>query len=128
MVTLFYLLNSNFYPRLLSYQGGNVLAEASKGKIDPEAVYFWNDFYSSSFSFYAVSLRKPFADSVVRPGKKAWLLYDIRNEEEIKSAGYKLNHVYETFDFEITKLTLGFLNPGKRDRQCTRMLLSEISR
>ena len=31
---VFYLLNANFYPQLLKYQGGNELAFATKGKVD----------------------------------------------------------------------------------------------
>jgi len=126
IVFAFFLLNSNFYPQLLKYQGGNELAFASKGKVDPADVYFWNNTYSSSYNFYAASLRKPFDDSVVQQNKKAWLLFDIRNEEEIKQAGYKLGDRFAALDYEITKLDIKFLNPEKRDNVCTKLVLAEI--
>ncbi len=125
---LFFLLNSNFYPQLLSYQGGNVLALATKGKINPADVYFWKETYSSSFNFYTATLRKPFADSVLQPGKKIWLLFDIRNEEEIKQAGYKPGKRFSALDYEITKLDIKFVNPARREKVCTKMVLAEVNR
>jgi len=71
-------------------------------------------------------LRKPFDDSVVQQNKKAWLLFDIRNEEEIKQAGYKLGDRFAALDYEITKLDIKFLNPEKRDNVCTKLVLAEI--
>jgi hypothetical protein len=127
MVLCFFLLNSNFYPKLLTYQGGNELAFVSKGKVNPADVYFWGNFQSSSFSFYTASLRQQFADSVLQPGKKVWLIYDSRDEEQIKQAGYLLSPKYSVFDYEITKLDIKFINPAKRESQCSKMVLAEIS-
>jgi 4-amino-4-deoxy-L-arabinose transferase-like glycosyltransferase len=39
----FFLLNTNFYPQLLTYQGGKPLADLTKGKINPKDVYFWKN-------------------------------------------------------------------------------------
>jgi len=128
MVLLFFSLNSNFYPQLLTYQGGNELAFATKGKINPKEVYFWKENYSSSFNFYTATLRQQFADSVLAPGKKIWLLYDTTNEEEIKQAGYNIGQQFSTLDFEITRLDIKFINPAKRESQCTKMVLAEIER
>jgi 4-amino-4-deoxy-L-arabinose transferase-like glycosyltransferase len=127
MILSFFLLNANFYPQLLKYQGGNELAFATKEKVNPEDVYFWKETYSSSFSFYTGTLRKPFIDSLYQSAKKIWLLYDIRNEEEIKQAGYILGQRFEAIDFEITKLDIKFVNPAKREGQCTRMVIAELT-
>ncbi|MBK9381219.1 MAG: glycosyltransferase family 39 protein [Chitinophagaceae bacterium] len=128
MVLCFFLLNANFYPQLLRYQGGNELAAATKETVNPDDVYFWKENYSSSYNFSTSTLRKPFTDSICQEGKKIWLLYDIRNEEEIKQAGYKIGEKYSTRDYEITKLDLKFVNPLKRDSQCTKMVIAEVSR
>lgn len=128
MAFSFFLLNSNFYPQLLTYQGGNELAFATKGKINTEDVYLWKDTYSSSFNFYTKTIRKTFTDAALQTGKPIWLLYDIRNEEEIKQAGYTLGKKYSSPDFEITKLDIKFINPARRDSQCTTMLIAEISK
>jgi 4-amino-4-deoxy-L-arabinose transferase-like glycosyltransferase len=128
MAFVFFLLNSNFYPQLLTYQGGNELAFAARNKINSADIYFWNNNYSSSFNFYTASLRKPFADSVLQPGKKIWLLYDIRFDKEIKSAGYKVVPRYTAIDYEITRLNIKFVNPASREKECTKLVLAEISR
>ncbi len=128
MIFSFFLLNSNFYPQLLKYQGGKELAVAVKGKLNPEDVYFWKNTFSSSFIFYTKTLYKPFADSVLQPGKKVWLIYDIRDEEAIKQAGYQLGQRFSVLDYEITKLDIKFVNPACREKQCSIMVLAELSR
>ena len=64
MALSFFLLNTNFYPQLLKYQGGNELAKKIRGNVDPVNVYFWKNNYSSSFNFYTQlsesNLRIPF--------------------------------------------------------------------
>ena len=122
----FLVLNTNFYPQLLKYQGGNELAFFVKDKLDPNDVYFWKENYSSSFNFYTSTLRKPFIDSAYTPGKKTWLLYDIRDEEAIKEAGYELGQRYSTPDYEITKLDIKFVNPARREEQCTQLIIAEL--
>jgi 4-amino-4-deoxy-L-arabinose transferase-like glycosyltransferase len=127
---VFFLLNANFYPQLLKYQGGNELAFASKNKVEPENIYFWKDVYSSSFSFYTATLRKEFNDSVLVPGTKTWLLYDTRNEEKIKEAGFSINNntILIAPDYEITKLQLKFINPVSRQTELNELRLAEITR
>jgi hypothetical protein len=128
MIFSFFLLNSNFYPQLLKYQGGKELATAVRGKLNPEDVYFWKNTFSSSFNFYSKSLYQPFADSVLQPGKKFWLIYDIRDEEEIKKAGYQLGQRFSVLDYEVTKLDIKFVNPATRGKQCSMMVLAELGR
>ena len=128
MIFSFFLLNSNFYPQLLKYQGGKELAAAIKGKLDPGDAYFWKNTYSSSFNFYTKTLRKEFTDPVLVPGKKAWLIYDIKDEAAIKQAGYQLGQQFSVLDYEVTKLDIKFVNPVKRESQCSKMVLAEIYR
>ncbi|NOT50867.1 MAG: hypothetical protein HOP10_06295 [Chitinophagaceae bacterium] len=127
MILCFFLLNTNFYQQLLKYQGGNQLASKTGGKVDLNNVYFWKETQSSSFVFYTKTLRKQFDDSVLIDGKKIWLLYDIKDETEIK-VKYKIGERFETLDYEITKIDIKFVNPEKREKQCSKMVLGEIFR
>ncbi len=130
IIVFFFLMNTHFYPQLLKYQGGNMLALKTAGKIDPANVYFWKNTFSSSFNFYTQTLYKPFADSVLQPGqagRKIWLAYDIRDEEKIKKL-YHIGERFETLDYEITKIDIKFVNPEKREKQCSKMVLGEIYR
>jgi len=125
---LFFLLNTNFYPQLLKYQGGNELAKKIKGNVDPANIYFWKDNYSSSFNFYTATERKQFDDSIFIKGKKPiWLLFDGNNLDEIKQAGYKIGLTYSHPDFEITKLDLKFVNPSTRKIELKEMIIGEIT-
>ncbi|MBI5858310.1 MAG: glycosyltransferase family 39 protein [Sphingobacteriales bacterium] len=127
MIVFFFLLNTSFYPQLLKYQGGNMLAVKTREKVDPGNVYFWKETQSSSFNFYTKTLRKQFADSVLQPGQKVWLLYDIRDEAEIKQQ-YTLGQRFEALDYEITKIDIKFVNPEKRESRCSKMVLGEVYR
>lgn len=126
VVFTFFLLNKNFYPQLLSYQAGNELAFNTKNIVDPADVYFWKDHYSSSYSFYTATLRKPFTDSTFQNGKKIWLLADSRSLQEIKEAGYILGKSILAKDYEITRLKLKFINPATRDKQLLQMVLVQV--
>jgi hypothetical protein len=56
------------------------------------------------------------------------LIYDARDEEQIKQAGYRLAPRYSVTDYEITKLDIKFVNPEKREKHCSRMVIAELSR
>lgn len=124
----FFLLNTNFYPKLLSYQAGNLLAAYTKNKVDAHHVYLWNEHISASYNFYTATLRQQFSDDVLKTGKEVWLLFDIKSLEEIQRAGYTIGEHYTSRDFEITRLNFKFINPATRDAQCTKMILGRISR
>jgi len=128
MIVVFFLLNCNFYPQLLSYQAGNILAAKTKGRIDPQRVYFWDSTMSSSFNFYTKVLRKPFTDTVLNTPEKIWLLYAERDKVEIVKRGYRLENITSSRDFEITKLKPRFVNPATRDKSLTALSIAEISK
>ena len=55
-----------------------------------------------------------------------WLLFDVRDEEEIKQAGYNFGLRYSSADYEITKLDIKFINPKRREAECTELVLAEL--
>ena len=126
MMLVFFLLNTNFYPRLLAYQGGNVLAEKIKGKVDPTDIWFEKNSYSPSFNFYTSSLRRPFDDSVLLNKQSAWVFIEEKYLEDFKKENYILGQQIDVTRYKVTRLSLKFLNPATRDKQCTRLLLVEV--
>jgi 4-amino-4-deoxy-L-arabinose transferase-like glycosyltransferase len=127
MALFFFCFNSNFFPQVLQYQAGNRLAREIKNKIDNNRIYSWDTVYSSSFYFYTQTLWKPFSDTVTRDDKRTWILYGQENEAAINKAGYIIKDKYKAPSYHISKLTLAFLNPEKRDDQCNTLLIGEIS-
>src|SRR5690606_36402582 len=126
MILVFFLLNLNFYPRLLTYQGGNQLAKVVKDPIDPNEIYLWKDYYSSSFNFYTKTIRKEFSDTSFREGRRTWILADRRNIDEIRAEGYLLGKSFSANDYEITKLDIKFINPARRPEEVSQMVLVEV--
>lgn len=126
MILLFYLLNGNFYPQLLKWQAGKELATAVKGKIDPKNIYFWENTYSSSFNFYTQQLRQSFDSGSVFLNDTTWIVYDRSLDTVIRQKGYIIDSVISVPDFEITKLTIKFLNSATRLSQCTEMRIGKV--
>jgi 4-amino-4-deoxy-L-arabinose transferase-like glycosyltransferase len=124
---VFFLLNANFYPQLLTYQAGNELAKRIKGTIDPSDIYFWPDVYSSSFCFYTATLRNSFSDSAFSKGRPVWVMIDKKFWPEVQKK-YTTGMVYTNRDYEITRLQLKFLLPEKRKSQLTEMMLIELKK
>ena len=123
---VFYLLNANFYPQLLKYQGGNELAFATKGKVDAKRVYFWPGIYSSSYNFYTSELRKEFADSVLQQPSPIWVIIQEGRFNELNEKGLPVLESYDRADYEITTLQLPFVNPSTRNNELSKMLLVRV--
>ena len=127
MVFFFFLLNSNFYPQLLGYQGGKPLADLTRGKADPKEVYFWPNTFSSSYNFYSASLRQVYSDSLLRNGKKFWIIYDKSQKAAIDSAGIKTGLQFSVYDYEITRMRKKFIDPQTRKDVLTEMIMGEVT-
>lgn len=125
-ILVFYLLNANFYPQLLTYQGGNELAFASKGKVDAKKVYFWPGIYSSSYNFYTSELRKEFTDGVMQQPSPVWIVTDSRRLEELQQKGLAFQEIYQVNDYEITTMQLPFVNPGTREKELSKLMLVRV--
>lgn len=123
---LFFLLNTNFYPQLLTYQSGKPMADLIKGKVDPENVYFWKNTFSSTYTFYSASLRKVYNDTLKHPEKDFWLVYEKSQQYQVVSAGFVFGRSYSVPDYEITRLKKKFVDPATRKEALDTMIMSEV--
>src|SRR5688572_22170821 len=123
---VFFLLNANFYPQLLQYQGGNELAFATKKKVDARKVWFWPGIYSSSYNYYTTQLRKEFTDTALQQPAPVWIMTDSRRLEEIKQKGLPIIEQQEAADYEITTMQLPFVNPATREKELSKLLLVRV--
>ena len=124
--TLFFLLNTNFYPQLLTYQSGKPMADLTRGKVDPKNVYFWKNTFSSTYTFYSASLRQVYNDSLKQPEKKFWLVYEKSQQYQVDSAGFVFGKSFSVPDYEITRLKKKFVDPSIRKETLDEMILSEV--
>lgn len=122
----FFLANTNFYPQLLTYQGGKSLADMTRGIADPKEVYFWKNTYSSSYSFYSSSDRQVYNDSL--SGKHFWLIYEKSQRAEVDSVGFVFGKSFSVRDYEITRLKQKFVNPVTRNETLDSILMAEVVR
>ncbi|HET9745730.1 MAG TPA: glycosyltransferase family 39 protein [Chitinophagaceae bacterium] len=122
----FFLANTNFYPQLLTYQGGKPLADETKGIVDPNHVYFWKNTFSSSFNFYSESIRRVYPDSLNNPVQKFWLVYEKSQQPQIDSIGFALGKTFSVRDYEITRLKKSFIDPVTRKQTLDSMIMAEV--
>jgi 4-amino-4-deoxy-L-arabinose transferase-like glycosyltransferase len=128
MALLFFLLNTNFYPKLLSYQGGNVLASAIEDKVNPDKIYFEENSYSPSFNFYTSMLRRPLSDSVLLQKDKCWVFVEEKFMDSFSQKELQFHRQFEVPRFRVTQLNSRFLDPSTRPAQLSRLYLIEVSR
>lgn len=122
----FFLMNTNFYPQLLTYQGGKSLADLTRGVADPKDVYFWKNTFSSTYSFYSSSDRQVYNDSLALQGKKTWLIYNKSQQAGIDSAGFVFGKTFSVRDYEITRLKKSFIDPATRKQTLDSIVMAEI--
>jgi len=122
----FFLANTNFYPQLLTYQGGRPLADITRGAADPKDVYFWKNTFSSTYGFYSSSNRQVYNDSLKQTGKNFWLIYEKSQQAEIDSLGLQLGKTFSVPDYEITRLKKSFVDPATRKGTLDEMIMAEV--
>ena len=122
----FFLMNTNFYPQLLTYQGGKPLADNTRGIADPKDVYFWKNTFSSTYSFYSSSNRQVYNDSLTLHGRKTWLIYNRSQQAEIDAAGFVFGKNFTVPDYEITRLKQKFIDPKTRKEALDEMIMAEV--
>jgi len=125
-VFIFYLLNSNFYPQLLTYQAGNELALATREKVDPKTVYFWPLLYNPSFQFYSKQLKKDFTDSVLQEDHPVWILTDRNSLHQLKEKNLPMFQQYAHRDYNIGTMKLPFINPATRQSTLDTLFLTRV--
>jgi len=123
----FFLANTNFYPQLLTYQGGKTLADVTRGIADPKNVYFWKSTFSSTYNFYSSSNRQVYNDSLISQDKKTWLIYNKSQQAEIDSAGLVFGKTFSVPDYEITRLKKSFIDPATRKETLDEMVMAEVT-
>ena len=125
-ILIFYLLNSNFYPQLLTYQAGNELAFESKNKVDPKNVFIWPGIYNPSFQFYTHELKKVFSDSVLSRNQSVWILTDRNSLPQLKENNLMVLEKYSYHDYNIGTMSLKFINPNTRKETLDSLFLIRV--
>jgi 4-amino-4-deoxy-L-arabinose transferase-like glycosyltransferase len=122
---VWFLLNSNFYPQLLTYQAGNELAQKVKETTGTENLFQQPDLRSFSFDFYTKSLTRTLPPNWVEQGNKAWVLADREGYAALKRQ-YRTGTIIRHRDFSVTQLIGTFINPATRRETLEELMLVEL--
>ncbi|HBH22038.1 MAG TPA: dolichyl-phosphate-mannose--protein mannosyltransferase [Cytophagales bacterium] len=99
-----FMLNTNFYPKLLEYQGGSEIAEMAKDKnIDPESIYILEGRWSRSLNFYLQQETPSLSLEEVRirtdHDKDLWIFGYNKQKQMLEEAGIKFKEELTTMHF-----------------------------
>lgn len=122
-----YLLNSNFYPQLLQYQAGNVLA--TKVGVNKDKVYYLKGpEYNNSFDFYTGRIVPTVdIDSLAALPKNSILYVGEKGLNELRSKSIAYTPLDSTWNFRVTRITGSFLNPATREKKLKKHYLLQLA-
>jgi 4-amino-4-deoxy-L-arabinose transferase-like glycosyltransferase len=116
-VFTFFLLNFNFYPKLLTYQSGHVLAQKIKeAGIDPHSLYYLSALdrnYSMDFSLHTLPPALPF-DSLRHLSAPIYLFARQHELDSLQKERIAFETVIQVPHYNVTTLRFRFLKPSTR--------------
>lgn len=115
-----FLLNTNFYPQLMHYQAGSEMAFiAKKNNIPAEQTYIYKKLLFS-FDFYSgKTVPALTTDQVInkaKSGERFYLFLKARDYNDFASANLTITRRFETPHFHVSQLKYEFLNPATRSK------------
>jgi len=113
-----FLLCLHFYPQLLKYQSGSQAAAFLRAnKIEPGELASYR-LYPNSLDFYSASVAQVFEspDKLINAisGQAYWVFTDETGKKQLEKYGAIIDEVKVFNHFQISKLSLKFLNPKTR--------------
>ncbi len=122
-------MNSHFYPRLMEYQAGSQIAEELKMRnLGTEQVHRY-DYYSFSLMYYIRGNIKGYNDRKIErdleQDRPVYMLCYQSGFEDL-SQHFTLNTVRRFDTFNVTQLSMPFLNPDTRKEALTPVYLVKI--
>lgn len=121
------VLNTQFYPSLLKYQGGSNMAKKVKeNNIDVDAIYKFSGDYSWALDFYNKKPVKIASLEDLADKNDFWIYANDKDLRELIEAGFDWDKQLTVDQFRITRLQLKFLEPSTRAKKLNKMHLVHI--
>ena len=126
------MLNYNFFPQLLKYQGGNELAAImySKNITIPPPDIILLESNAHSFDFYTGNnhrfLSPDEIDNWYTPEAGKYFLMNKTQQTELELKGYRVEPLISHIDYNVAKVSLKFLNHGTRQSGLDTLMLARI--
>ena len=126
------LIDTNFYPKLLSYQGGITLSDFVKNnQINTASINYFVADRCFSFDYYTHTDIPEKNLSQLQEMEKSkqpfYIVTDNRKIGEIVNSGIPFKQIKSVDDYHITLLTLPFMNPATRKSTLEQLILLQVN-
>ncbi|MES2730730.1 MAG: glycosyltransferase family 39 protein [Bacteroidota bacterium] len=121
-----FLLNSQVYPTLLTYQSGSMAAHyINSHGIPINHMYFYH-YESHALEFYVKKIMPAASDQDLLNGKPTWVMANAEGKKAIDKLQAPYTVIKEFNHYSVTLLTLPFLNPNTRESRLQKMYLLKV--
>ena len=121
------VLNTQFYPSLLEYQGGSEMAKTiQKNNISTDNIYKISQNHTWALDFYNKKPVKTASINELEGKKDIWVYANDKELAALKASGFDWNKQLTEKQFRITRLQGRFLNPDTRKKVVNKMHLVHI--
>jgi len=122
------LMNAQFYPKLLEYQGGSAMAEKVMAENIPvDEIYKISERHTWALDFYNQNPVNIVLVSELKKMKDVWVYATDKELEQLKKKGIAWDNQITVDQFRITRLQIKFLNPNTRKEKLNKMHLVHLN-
>jgi len=121
------VMNTQFYPKLLEYQGGSSMAEKVKEKNIPvDEIYKITTRHTWALDFYNQNPVNIISLNDLKAKNDVWVYADDQELEQLQKNGIVWTDQITVDQFRITRLQIKFLNPDTRQDKLNQMHLVHL--
>ena len=121
------LLNTHFYPRLLRYQGGSIMAKKVKEyDIPVDKIFKISGRHTWALDFYDRHPVGILSIAELEDQSGIWIYATDQELEQLVNNGYHWHEQITVDQFRITRLQIKFLNPDTRQKKLEQMHLVQL--
>ncbi|MEC7262734.1 MAG: glycosyltransferase family 39 protein [Bacteroidota bacterium] len=121
------LMNAQFYPKLLEYQGGSTMAERVKEHHIPvDKIYKVSEQHTWALDFYDKDPVNIVSIPELKTKKDVWVYATDQELAQLNKNGIQWDDQITVDQFRITRLQVKFLNPNTRQEKLNKMHLVHL--
>ncbi|RIV45317.1 ArnT family glycosyltransferase [Flagellimonas pelagia] len=122
------LMNAQFYPKLLEYQGGSTMAEKVKEQNIPvDKIYKVSEQHTWALDFYDKDPVNIVSIPELKSKKNVWVYATDQELAQLSKQGIQWDDQITVDQFRITRLQIKFLNPNTRQEKLNKMHLVHLN-
>lgn len=112
-------LNFNFYPQMIRYQAGNMLADVllEQNGVKDTVCYLEGHVEANGFDVQVgrtIPVRS--IEAVIRGTQRQWIYTDDEGLEALKKTGKPIEVIASNLDYRVSQLDMSLLNPRRRGK------------